>query len=221
MALDFRFSDVPRPIAARYRVQADENRRALTGYWGDTFGGEVLIDVKPDYAIAKSLTIAWAGDRGRIEMPSKRVIKDRAATTHELVHVYAPNHNRFLAEGLAVFLQQELGTNPSFPNFGRPLDPFAAAAPKVALGRLDAIATPERLRLEGEIDERDACAVAGSFVGYLIGRFGLDRFRDLYSLTPLRPGEHAGGGTLQRYATTLGAPLDALEQEWRAAVKQL
>ncbi len=49
MALNFRFSsDVAQPSAARYRGQATENCCAVIGYWGDSFGGDVLFDVHPE-----------------------------------------------------------------------------------------------------------------------------------------------------------------------------
>ena len=56
-----------------------------------------------------------------MEFPAWRVEARKAAIAHELVHVFYPNANRFLAEGFAVYLQDEIGGNPAFPNFGRPL----------------------------------------------------------------------------------------------------
>lgn len=79
---------------------------------------------------------------------------------HELVHVLWPNGNRLLAEGLAVHLQAEIGGNPAFPNFGRPLHQLVCerlcelipASPPTSLDAvriadLDAIATPAPLGL--------------------------------------------------------------------------
>ena len=82
---------------------------------------------------------------------------------HELVHVFFPNGNRLLAEGLSIHLQARIGANPAFPNFGQPLDDMAvdvlrrmapefaggeaAALDAVNLAALDRIATPSGLRL--------------------------------------------------------------------------
>ncbi len=40
-----------------------------------------------------------------MEFPAWRVNAGKAAILHELAHVFFPNGNRFLAEGLAVYLQ--------------------------------------------------------------------------------------------------------------------
>jgi hypothetical protein len=44
------------------------------------------------------------GHRGFLEMPLRGVRENTGALLHEIVHIYAPNNNRFLAEGLAVYL---------------------------------------------------------------------------------------------------------------------
>jgi hypothetical protein len=53
--------------------------------------------------------------RGFMEMRLRGVRNDDGAFMHEIVHVYAPNDNRFLADGLAVCLHQELAGNRAFP----------------------------------------------------------------------------------------------------------
>jgi hypothetical protein len=54
-------------------------------------------------------------------MPLRRVRDNSGALLHEVVHVYAPNPNRFLAEGLAVYLHTKLAGNAALPNFGEDL----------------------------------------------------------------------------------------------------
>jgi len=99
-----------------------------------------------------------------MEFPSWRVASRKAAIAHELVHVFFPSGNRFLAEGLAVYLQAEIGGNPAFPNFGRPLHELARkllremipsfspghpdSLAQLHLADLDAIATPSPLELK-------------------------------------------------------------------------
>jgi hypothetical protein len=51
------------------------------------------------------------------------------------------------------------------------------------------------------MDERAAYILAGSFVGFLIERYGLPMFRSLYDIG--------------NYAEVYGKPLETLEQEWR------
>jgi hypothetical protein len=81
----------------------------------------LTIVVSDRYRISKSLVPAWSGRPGYMEFPTWRVASRRAAIMHELVHVFYPNGNRFLAEGLAVHLRGSIGGNPAFPNFGEPL----------------------------------------------------------------------------------------------------
>src|SRR3954464_8904465 len=109
-----------------------------------------------------ALVPAWQGERGRIGFDSGRVNGGRAADLHELIHVYAPNGNRFLAEGLAVYGHQHLGGHPAFPNFRRDLAEMVrgVATPEL-MQAIERVATPEpleRVHAQGE-------ALAGGFVG--------------------------------------------------------
>src|SRR5204863_409581 len=93
--------------------------------WLPSPPADLQIFVSDEYKIAKSLVPAALGHRGRMEVPAWKAIAGEAAIMHELVHIYLPNGNRFLAEGLAIYLQHEIGGNPTFPNFGRPLHQVA------------------------------------------------------------------------------------------------
>ena len=86
---------------------------------------ELRVVVSDRFRISKALVPAWNGRAGHIEFPAWRVAARKAAIMHELVHVFFPNGNRLLAEGLAILLQAEIGGNPAFPNFGRPLHGLA------------------------------------------------------------------------------------------------
>jgi hypothetical protein len=88
---------------------------------------QLQIFVANEYKISRSLVPAWLGQRGWMEFPAVEATAGDAAMAHELVHVFFPNGNRMLAEGLAVYVQQALyqqrppRTNPAFPNFGEDL----------------------------------------------------------------------------------------------------
>jgi hypothetical protein len=192
------------------------------------------------YRISKSLVPAWNGNAGRMELPAWRVAAGKAAIMHELVHVLFPNANRFLAEGLAIYLQAAIGGNPAFPNFGRPLHvmarevvqelvpEFASRRPDrldaLPLAELDAIATPEPLTLRigalilGEEPRGQArlYPLAGSFTQHLIETRGLDRFHALYSQTPLVPHKQSAGSA-DRWLGVYGCSLAQLERQWMIA----
>lgn len=120
------------------------------------------------------------GNRGFVEMPLRVVRSNDGALLHEIVHIYAPNDNRFLAEGLAVYVHQKLADNRAFPNFGKPLDTEARErlAQIESLDRLNGVRTPSPLGTV--LSEQSAYILAGSFVGFLIEQHGLTEFRKLY-----------------------------------------
>jgi hypothetical protein len=194
--------------------------------------------VSDEYRISRALIPAAIGQRGRMEFPAWKVVAGEAAVMHELAHVFFPNGNRLLAEGLAIYLQARIGGNPAFPNFGRPLHHTAievlrsmvpdfaagdaAALDSVKLAMLDRIATPSGLRLRVgmrvyQIDDVGLAhlyPLAGSFVAFLIERRGLERFRALYERTPLEPFER-DAGLPERWTEVYGAPLEEIEREWK------
>jgi hypothetical protein len=135
-----------------------------------------------------------------MEMPLRRVRDNTGALLHEIVHIYAPNNNRFLAEGLAVYLHTKLGGNPAFPNFGEDLRRSAARALSEvkSLEKLNSVRTPRAL--SSVMDETTAYVLAGSFVGFLIERYGLPQFRSLYET--------------ENYEQVYGRSFDTLEKEW-------
>lgn len=189
------------------------------------YDGHIRVDVFPSDRPEASMALlpAWRGDRGRIRFSSYRVHHGNAAITHELVHVFAPNQNRFLAEGLAVFAQWELHPQEHvYPNFGTPLHEAARASVELAdLAYLDSIATPSRLTyatLRSPAEERRAYIDAGSFVQFLIGRYGSAKFRALYEMTPLTPGRMGDGGDPDRWQNVYGKSVSALQNEWAAHI---
>jgi hypothetical protein len=119
--------------------------------------------------------------------------------------VYAPGTNRFLAEGLAVYLQQKLGGNPAFPNFGKDLRILARdrLSSVSSLESLNNVRTPRPLRTV--MQEQPAYILAGSFVEFLIENYGLTMFRSLYDIG--------------NYESVYGKNLAALEREWRSKLQ--
>ena len=185
---------------------------AADRHWPGLPTPEFHVVVSDRYRISKSLVPAWSGRTGHMEFPTWRVIARKAAIAHELVHVFFPNGNRLLAEGLAVYLQAEIGSNPAFPNFGRPLHElvrerlrdmvpgFSTRRPRQSRTapscrtRRDRDAKSADAQRSGTIstarsraDRRIIYPIAGSFVQHLIESRGLESFRALYERTPLVP----------------------------------
>lgn len=205
------------PISPPARTWLEAQLRQAThkvcAWWGPSFAGTFTIDVVEANGPSMALIPAWRGERGRVMFPASLVRRGRAATVHEIVHVYAPNANRFLAEGLAVYAHEKLGGPIAYPNFGANLHTTAAPYAQADIAALERLATPSRLELD-RLADREAYLVAGSFVRFLIERRGLDTFRRLYAVTPLVPGQRNAGAPA-RWQEVYGVNLDQLVQMWR------
>jgi hypothetical protein len=190
--------------AEGYCLYAVGERKKIESFWGATWKEPIRIHVDRSYRISKALIPSYRGNRGFMEMPLRGVRNNDGALLHEMVHIYAPNDNRFLAEGLAVYLHHKMAGNRAFPNFGNSLD--AEARERLSqiesLDRLNAVRTPRPLG--SVLNEQSAYILAGSFVGFLIEKYGLPEFRKLYE-----------SGT---YESAYGKSLRELEKEWRGAL---
>jgi hypothetical protein len=200
------FSDELTPAAAeaycRYAVQ---ERQKVEAFWGPTWRESIGIHVSSTYRISRALVPGYFGNRGFLEMPLHRARENTGALLHEIVHIYAPNTNRFLAGGLAVYLHAKLAGNSAFPNFGGDLRRLAVRglAGVESLGALNGVRTPQRLGTV--MREKTAYILAGSFVGFVIERYGLALFRSVYETG--------------NYEEVYGKSLGMLEQEWRVRLQ--
>jgi hypothetical protein len=213
--MTFKLVGVNSVAGAKFQTQMQDARAKVRAWWGATFEEKIAIETTPDRMLSMALTPAWRGERGSMSFGSKRVDDNQAASIHEMIHVYAPNANRMLAEGLAVYGHEHLGGNAAYPTFGKDLHRVAAAsAGKDVLLKLERAATPAAL----EDISKDGEALSGSFVRFLIEKHGMEKFRALYDLTPLMRMKREAGA-VERWQTIYGQPLDALVDGWLAAIK--
>ena len=199
-------SDELKPkAAADYCKFASEERKKVEKYWGATWTDPIKINVGSAFQIAQAL-IPNGGKPGYIEMPLDRAKDKTGALLHELTHNYAPDQrNRFIYEGLGVFLQDTLSSHRTFPNFGQPLH-VAAARLRPSANALDQLNEVRYPRPLGSVmDNRVAYILAGSFTKFLIDKYGLDRYRKLYET----------GSYDQAYEK----PFKTLETEWRVVIR--
>ena len=187
----------------------------VCAWWGATFDSPYTVNIEDSRGPSMALVPAWHGHHGTMLFRSGDTRRGHSAIIHEVTHVFAPNANRFLAEGLAVYAQEHLGGQSAYPNFGRDLHEaatsFAAASD---LTMLDAIATPKGLRGPDRVEELKAYVVAGSFVRFLIETQGLAKFRVLYAKTPMVPGKRMTSDPA-RWQGVYGASLEQLEKRWK------
>jgi hypothetical protein len=199
--VQIRSDELTIPEAEEYCRYAVAERKKVEEFWGATWSGPIWVHVSSTYRISRALVPGYFGNRGFMEMPLRGVRERTGPLLHEIVHVYAPNGNRFLAEGLAVYLHATLAGNAAFPNFGAKLQHLASRhlAALTSLQLLNGVRTPRPLSTV--MDEKAAYILAGSFVGFLIERYSLPAFRSLYEIG--------------NYEEVYGKPLDTLEREWR------
>jgi hypothetical protein len=219
--------------AAFGREIANIERWAAQEHWAPPSDFPHLnIYVSGQYQFARSLVPQWKGERGRMEFPAFRVAVGEANILHELVHVYFPNANRMLAEGLAVYLQQAIGEGLGYPNFGEDLhllircklkSELRTELKEIRLAGLDQITTPTALTIRIEkrtVRDGWTYFIAGSFVRFIIETYKVDKFRALYAKTPLVPFQRDAGPP-NRWAEVYGYSLNELEQQWKSLISGL
>jgi len=197
-------TDLSETQMQKYCRYAMAERAKVEAFWGPAWTDLIRIRVDANYRISRALVPAYVGNRGFMEMPLRRVTRNNGALLHEIVHIYAPHDNRFLAEGLAVYLQAKLGGNPAVPNEGEPLAKLARRhlPSSEAMAKLNEVRTP--VPLGRVMDDMTAYILAGSFVEFLVERHGLERFRNLYESS---------------YEDAYRKSFRELEQEWRGGLK--
>jgi hypothetical protein len=214
------FNDVIVPPEARNWLEQELKKAAekVCAWWGPTFSGPLTIDVNNSTEMAMSLVPSWRGKTNYIVFPAANAMRSSAPTIHEMTHIFAPNGNRFLAEGLAVHAHDALGGPPAFPNFGKPLHAVARRlAEKADIAALDRLPTPNFLQIGGLLGRQESYLVGGSFVRFLIEQHGMEKFRRLYAVTPLVPHQR-NPGSPERWQQVYGMSLDELASEWRKRV---
>ena len=180
----------------------------VCGWWGNTYSGRISIEILDTRGPSMALVPAWRGNRGRMIFRSGAIREGISATVHEIIHLFAPNANRFLAEGLAVYGHEHLANNPAYPTYGEDLHAAAKPLADAAIEVLEQFETPTRMTKEQYV-------VAGSFVRYLVETHGLDKFRRLYALTPLVP-RRRNAGDPSRWESVYGIELAKLAAGWHA-----
>lgn len=174
-------------------------------FLGATLRGPITIKIDPYQ------DIPFTTRDGTILLPVDRVANRRSAVTHEIIHVIARSigkSDRFLDEGLGVYMQERFGEDPSYPNFGRELHRETVRLAG-GIGYLIPLVNVEATRLasKGGTERQLAYLQEGSFVKYLIERYGIGQFMTMYK-----------GLT---YEATYGKPITELEQEWKNFLKSL
>ncbi|MBI2101077.1 hypothetical protein HYT53_00530 [Candidatus Woesearchaeota archaeon] len=201
--------------------QVEEADKIVSDYLDMRFDGAYRIDISRQHRTSMALLHVYKGNRGRMDFPTISVRKGNAAVIHETTHVIAPNYNRFLAEGLAVYIQDKFSQQSVPPTFGQDLHGGASESEL----KLEDLIKETRdyyyywsRRMSQSQERRNAYLHAGSFVKFLIENkaYGadeksrLERFKKLYAL--------ADNGEGRMFDIAYGKPLPEMEKEWRSYI---
>jgi hypothetical protein len=147
--------------------------------------------------------ICYATD-GTVSLSVDHIRDSSAPIIHEVTHILA-NHgqNSFFSEGLAVYFQERFGRTSGFPNFSVPLDELVRYHQGQLLGLQQLFKDNEIFEQVGTEQRRLAYIEAGSFINFLVEKYGEQKLADLHNSRTLN------------YNKVYGKKLEKLEEEWR------
>jgi Peptidase MA superfamily len=194
------------PFLPTFLKTVETRLRSLSGQFGFPLRRTVAVYL---FARTQQITDLFGPTYGACALPALNAIalaEDcdwEEIVEHELAHLFAarwnPSAPPILREGLAVWLQGA--------QFGRPVVVQARAVladSSLGLGTLldpQAFFSPARIH--------DCYALAGSFTGFLIRRFGWDGYRRLYRRCD-------GRRFREKFRACTGITLDEAERNWRS-----
>lgn len=145
---------------------------------------------------------------GVVSLPIRFVTSKQAAIVHEVTHIIAKHeNNRFFSEGLAVYFQERFGEDHGFPNFsGVPLDDLVRSHKDQLMPITKLMNDNEIFRQVGTERRRIAYIEAGSFINFLVVKYGEPKLADLHNSWTLN------------YKKIYGKNVKELEVEWKKFV---
>lgn len=140
---------------------------------------------------------------------------DKAPIAHELTHLIAPiSSSLSFKEGLACYIQDHIGKNPSVFNHGEPIFQLSKTylegdrdeLLEEVVDNIGQEGIPEQLDLEAHnLDVRRPYYILSySFTNYLIDEYGIDKFMIIYQSKNL----------YDDYVEVYSRDLDVLKEEW-------
>lgn len=142
---------------------------------------------------------------------------NRAPIAHEITHLIKPYYSSLtLREGLACFIQDSIGKNPSIPNNGNEIIPlskeYLIEDNRAVINVIGTKGIPKDINLSGiEDSERKAFYILSySFSKYLIDEYGIEKFMEVYEAEDLN----------KRYKDVYGKKLEGLRSDWINHVMQ-
>ena len=133
----------------------------------------------------------------------------KAPFVHETVHIIAWDwHTLWLKEGLAIFLNDKLGGDPSFPNFGKDLDELAESNLHFS-SIMAKIGQDGITEFSNQTERRIFYILSGSFVKFIYENIGIEKLMKIYKEKD----------TSNAVKELTGKELDIWKKEWIDSIK--
>jgi len=132
-------------------------------------------------------------------------LRDKSAVIiHEVTHIIAKHENNsFFSEGLAVYFQERFGEFHGFPNYSVPLDDLVRNHKEQIL-HITKLKNDNRIFEQFETEQRRIAYIeAGSFINFLVVRYGEQKLAELHNSKSLN------------YKEVYGIEIQKLEAEWK------
>jgi len=142
-----------------------------------------------------------------ISVPILHARDKSAAIIHEVTHIMAYHENNsFFSEGLAVYFQERFGEFHVFPNYSVPLDDFVRNNQGQLL-QITRLESDNNIFAQFETEQRRMAYVeAGSFINFLVVKYGEQKLAELHNSRSLN------------YKKVYGKGIEELDAEWKSYV---
>lgn len=210
------YEDISPEMAQKFAEQAEKASGDITAYLSKKYRrGRIYIYISDKYDMprtTKDNEVLIPANRVRGDSGGPPEIAGRGpAIVHELTHIIAPSQgkpNRYLDEGLAVFMQEKFGAGKSYPNMGEDVHQVTMRLIKT-VGEPIPIYKLEETRNSSLTSNlrRLAYLQEGSFVKYLVEKYGLKDFMAMYEG--------------KSYEKVYKKSLDDLEKEWKEFIRSI
>lgn len=197
-----------------YSIEIDYGIKKIESYLGISIDSERFINSRV-FVVINSSSDSTSFDDADLDLDHTAIIYVDSVKTghsnylHELVHIIACRYgSEWIKEGLAVYLNDKLGGEPSAPNYGLNIDDLSYNLYNTEVNNssymLDFIGQNGFLKLHDLNQQSKYGILSGSFVKYLDDSLGTDMLMDIYNSSDTR----------QSIKDLTGNDIDYWKKEW-------
>lgn len=200
-------SEFPSDRVVEFASEAEEKCGQLVSVLGLEPPAPIKVHLRPGEGVSSTIPYGNKAMDLFFAVPIKNI---EAPLVHETTHILVDSPHPVLREGFATAMEQKLGTLKTHPTYGISTQEWVAALR--CSGKFVPMEELERMDWRGDSWETNLLAYnqSGSFLGYLIRRYGLEELVRIMKWTQKR-----GRMDLERISQAmLQTPLKDLEAQW-------